>query len=664
MRTFQIVIILLFSVNGLLAQSTDKLEKQELEKFDNAFDEFKESQSEGYNAFVDQIDKNFADFLRKNWVEFEVHSGHNIEEKPKPETFPEANDEPIESEQLELSTPDDIVLEEALIMPINYKESTYEDAPKFSQFDFYGDYITLKYVPGFNDEINPAVNPETIAQFWEGISDVDYRLSINDLLFYKDKYALNDYGYYLLLKKFSESITVDKNHSVLMTWYLMAKSKYKAKIGYNSESIFLLLPSKTQVYGTSFFKFDGLTYYVIDFSGGKLLTYKDNYELAYRTINFAISETLKLKAAVEKRHIEFTFQNQAYDFDFEYNVNAIDFYKEFPQIELKDYFNSSITQSASNSIIQNLKPIVDEMDEMEAANFLLSLVQNGFAYKIDDIQFGKEKAFFAEEILHYPFSDCEDRSVFFAYLVSTLLGNEVVGLDYPKHVAAAVKFNEDYPGDFYMFNNDKYIVCDPTYINAPVGVSMKDFSATKAELIIREKNIIVSDDIVGRMMQTFGLQGNLEMPKVITVNKGKIIASNYNGNISVKDKEINGTQKSFFTAKFNEDNQLLWIKNAGGEASLIDVLNTNNQTYLLYNSQLNGIKSNILVKMDEKGNLLWKNTILPMKPKYDNANIQVTLFDFSGKKIAGKTYAESEFYESKKLSLRRDKLLVVLPISK
>lgn len=660
MRVLQIVIILLLSVSGLLAQSTDKLEKQELEKFDNAFDEFKESHSEGYNAFVDQIDKNFADFLRKNWVEFEVHSGHNIEDKPKPGTFPEAIDEPIGSEQLELSTPDDIELEEALIMPVNYKESTYEDAPKFSQFDFYGDYITLKYVPGFNDEINATVNPESIAQFWEGISDVDYRLSINDLLFYKDKYALNDYGYYLLLKKFSESITVEKNHAVLMTWYLLTKSKYKAKIGYNSESIFLLLPSRSQVYGTSFFKFDELTYYVMDFSGGKLLTYKDNYELAYRTINFAISETLKLKAAIKQRHVEFTFQNEAYNFDFEYNVNAIDFYKEFPQIELRNYFNSSITQSASNSIIQNLQPIVDEMDEMEAANFLLSLVQNGFAYKIDDIQFGKEKAFFAEEILHYPFSDCEDRSVFFAYLVSTLLGNEVVGLDYPKHVAAAVKFKEDYPGDFYMFNNDKYIVCDPTYINAPVGVSMKDFSATKAELITKGSSI--STNLVDRLKATFGIQGDIELPKVIEVDAGKVIASNYSGDVLVNSKEITSSEKSFFTAKFDDKNQLLWMKNAGGKSTLIDVLNTNNETYLLYNSELNGQSNNILVKMNGAGNLLWKNTISPMKPKFDNANIQISLFDYAGKRLAGKTYSESKFYKGNTLSIKNDKLLVIIPI--
>ena len=78
---------------------------------------------------------------------------------------------------------------------------------------------------------------------------------------------------------------------------------------------------------------------------------------------------------------------------------------------------------------------------MDAVNVLLRFVQTGFSYLTDSEQFGREKFMFPEETLSYPYSDCEDRSFLFAYLVSSLLGLDVIGLDYPGHVATAVKFS-------------------------------------------------------------------------------------------------------------------------------------------------------------------------------------------------------------------------------
>lgn len=664
--TLILIFVYLFSYQ-IQAQSEKKFKKQKLEKFDEKFKQFKKTQNKNYNDFVDQIDKYFADFLRKNWLEFQIHSGKKIEENPKPETFPEAKNIPDTiSNQLELALSDEIALEQALIMPVNYKESTYQEAPATAVLDFYGDDISVKYVPAFNQKINPAVNPESIAQFWEKISDLDYRLLLNDLFFYKNKYALNDFGYYLLVKKFAKSITENKNHAVLITWYLMTKSKYKVKIGYNEKSIFLLLPSKMQVYGISYFDFDGLTYYVMDFAGKKLLTYKNNYELAYRTINFAITKTLKFKEDLQQKQVEFSFENEIYSFDFEYNLNAINFYKEFPQIELKAYFNSLITQSATESIIKNLKEIIRNMEEIKAVNFLLSLVQNGFAYKIDDIQFGREKTFFPEELLYYPFSDCEDRAIFFTYLVTNLLGLEVVGLDYPGHVATAVKFNHDYSGDFYIVNGEKYIVCDPTYINAPVGVSMKDLSNAKANLITKKSSGFLSRNLPNILIEQFKkiyeITGNIILPKIIEIQSGKIVSGNYTGSIRIQDTTLTASENTFFTAGFDNNNQLQWTKKYNGNNTFIDIIAENQSAYLLFNNQEDNKKRNILARMDQQGNITWKNIIHDISPVYSNANTQVTLYDKQGNQLIGKTYAEADYFEGKKLNIRNEKILVILPL--
>ncbi|MFQ6042627.1 MAG: hypothetical protein ACE5PV_17360, partial [Candidatus Poribacteria bacterium] len=98
-------------------------------------------------------------------------------------------------------------------------------------------------------------------------------------------------------------------------------------------------------------------------------------------------------------------------------------------------------------------------------------------------QFGGEKVLFPEESLFYDYSDCEDRSVLFAYLVRKLVGLEVIGLDFPGHIATGVKFNTDVTGDYVMYQNRRYIICDPTYINADAGVCMPKFRNTTLSVI-------------------------------------------------------------------------------------------------------------------------------------------------------------------------------------
>ena len=114
---------------------------------------------------------------------------------------------------------------------------------------------------------------------------------------------------------------------------------------------------------------------------------------------------------------------------------------------------------------------------------LLRFVQTAFVYRKDETQFGREKPFFAEETLFYPYSDCEDRSVLFAYLVRDLIGLEVIGLDYPGHISTAVKFSTEIKGDYIESKGKKYIICDPTYINASMGQCIPKYKNVRPDII-------------------------------------------------------------------------------------------------------------------------------------------------------------------------------------
>ena len=46
---------------------------------------------------------------------------------------------------------------------------------------------------------------------------------------------------------------------------------------------------------------------------------------------------------------------------------------------------------------------------------------------------------------------------------------------YPGHLAAAVGFNQEVKGDYLLYKNKRYTVCDPTYIGADIGMCMPDY---------------------------------------------------------------------------------------------------------------------------------------------------------------------------------------------
>ena len=106
----------------------------------------------------------------------------------------------------------------------------------------------------------------------------------------------------------------------------------------------------------------------------------------------------------------------------------------------------------------------------------MKYLQYGFDYATDEEQFGFEKPFFCEENYFYPKNDCEDRAVLFSFLVRYLLGMEVVLIDYPGHLATAVCFKENVSGASLVHKGKRYVICDPTYVGAPIGVEMPDFA--------------------------------------------------------------------------------------------------------------------------------------------------------------------------------------------
>ena len=121
---------------------------------------------------------------------------------------------------------------------------------------------------------------------------------------------------------------------------------------------------------------------------------------------------------------------------------------------------------------------------MSAVERLLNWVQTSFVYEYDDKIWGRNRAFFPDETLYYPYCDCEDRSILFTRIVRDLLGLKCILVYYPGHLASAVCFTEHVSGGYIQVNGNRYVVCDPTYIGASVGHTMPDMDNSSAKVIV------------------------------------------------------------------------------------------------------------------------------------------------------------------------------------
>jgi hypothetical protein len=50
-------------------------------------------------------------------------------------------------------------------------------------------------------------------------------------------------------------------------------------------------------------------------------------------------------------------------------------------------------------------------------------------------------------------------------------------------LATAVAFAQDVNGDYLVYKGRRYTVCDPTYMNAPVGITMPGMNNKEAQVI-------------------------------------------------------------------------------------------------------------------------------------------------------------------------------------
>lgn len=481
------IISICFCYIGVVAQADD---------FRKKFEEFKDKTKTEYNNFRDKANKEYAEFMQNAWKQVKMMPAvPRPEEKQVPPIvlenelpLPENNPLPIEETIVPSPQPDPQPMPLAPIY-----EHPVERERRVS-FYVFGTEMSVR----FADELSFTLTDckeKNIANAWKRLSSEKYNNTIWDCLELRIARQLNDWAYFQMLCQMSAACMPDENAATLLTAYIYCQSGYKMRLAKCDGKLEVLCSSKHTIYNHSSLYIDGEYFYYFGQRDANSFDVVNVCEAVFpqeKPMSLMISNPMDL--AIELSELRTLKSNRYSTMHITVNINKnlTSFFDSYPSSCVDNnfmtrwamYANFPLDSVTRNSLYPQLQAAIDGCDELGKVDRLLNWVQTAFEYEYDEKVWGYDRAFFAEETLYYPFCDCEDRSILFSRLVRDLLGLKVILVYYPGHLATAVLFTDDVAGDYILLNNEHYVVCDPTYINAGVGRTMPGMDNNKAKVIL------------------------------------------------------------------------------------------------------------------------------------------------------------------------------------
>ncbi len=638
-------------------QSFEDFQKQ----IESEYDSFEKKTQEEFDQFVQQIDAEFADFLAKSFREFESVAGKPKTSGPKPKDTPKFDGSAkVVNQTVEAAPPKQIA--PPIRLPNIQKTEPSDFKGEKTSFGFFGAPINLEYDPRLKVQSLQTISPDVISEYWSRLSETYYNHLIKQLEDYRTNLNLNDWGYYQLIQQTAASIQGDDAKlKPLLSWFLLTRARFKTKIAFADDQCYLLLPARQLLYGTNYVQLDNIRYYVPKEAPANFKTYEGDFPEAGIIPDLTIRDALNFPDDIAKRSFSFDLNGKHYNLEIPYNKNVMAFYNNMPLTDPDVYFNSAVSRATKEGFQQAFLPILQKLPKEEAAAFLLKFVQHAFEYQTDQDQFGYERYLFADELLYYAAADCEDRAVLYAWLSRELLGLQVIGLAFEGHMATAICL-PDAQGTKFMYKGCDYVVADPTFIDAPIGLMMPLVQGQKPELIEITVAVSPQEKNLRAMLQKGGFYRADRLNDLIIDNDGNAYACGYfieKASIGSKTVTAGSTFKNSYVASFDRDNQLRWIQTfQGTDDNLAYSLSMRADGDLsvagTFKKELNLGKGSLeaspgadifVLRVNKGGQLKWATQAGLFKLNQQANFMFSAAFDATGSKWNARLYSETEDFE-------------------
>lgn len=474
-----------------------------IEQMNKEFDSFTGQINDDFDSFREQCNKDYIEFMRRPWCLFEqeeaMENPHDDFIKPviapnkRPKNNLMAKKRQIKKEIKHNDQSGKSKAQPNPIGPIQEIEEADQEMEFCKMpFEFYGTELIVRLDETRRINIG-EINYNRVADALQHFTTKAYNNLLIDCLRIRKERKLCDWAYFLMLKSLSDQFCGEgTNEATLLLGFLYSQSGYKMRFATDNKRIYMLVASDHIIYGRGPYSINNELFYPTEDISGSIYICEASLPNE-KTLSLYIHEQPVLEEDYDDGHEISSNKYPEIKIKFRVNKNLMKFYDNYPSSCIDGNFMTRWMMYANTpmdpSIKKQLYPVLQDklkgLSEEESVKRILNFVQTGFKYGYDDSIWGGDRAFFAEETLHYPYCDCEDRSILFTRLVRDLLELDCALIYYPKHLAAAVKFTNGPVGTYYKTKDgEEYTICDPTYINASIGEEIPDMQYEDANLII------------------------------------------------------------------------------------------------------------------------------------------------------------------------------------
>ena len=482
-----------------VTRQREEAQADDEDPFAAAFHTFQKEATRDFETFRAECNRKYLEFVRRNWESFH---GRPAEEMPEERTVPPFI---LDEDHTILLTPrpqptPQIKPIPALIadIPQPHPVSPIPEGEMGASSRMPFCYNGFEFGVRLNEAMRISlgtVTPDRIADALTFFSTEEYDAALSDVLRLRRQYAMCDWAYLQMLRTMSEQFCGEEcDEAVLLTGYLAYQSGYKVRFAHDGNRLYVLFGTQYCIYGRKYYPINGSRYFTLeDDMPLNLRVCPAAYE-GEQDFSLAIAQPVQTSSASTKAGSVHTIVSKKYG---EFSLCVRDdealrsFYATYPAACLDNDFTTHwviYAQTPMNAQVREeaypqLRQQLQGLTALDAVGRLLDLVQTGLNYEVDEVVWGRERAFFAEETLMYSLCDCEDRSILLTRLVRDLLGLPCCLIYYPGHLASAVHLPDGPVGAYYIVDGVDYTVCDGTFIHAGVGEQMSSVEADKAVII-------------------------------------------------------------------------------------------------------------------------------------------------------------------------------------
>lgn len=470
-------LVLLSSAGAAHSETPDEFrarQRREMEEFRNA-------QKTQVETFRDSINREYARFIEQQWEQMQTLR-NNRSLTPLPLAFaPRPSDS--------IPAPKPAVIPEPQFPPAITEPRQIPNEPTGREASFYGKTLTL-HEKSLQLTHLRSTSGRDVADYWRALS-CNMNGIIDELRRIENELGLDDWGVYRLAYELApyyiNSITPDEQ--VVFSVFVLSQHGFKCKMAESNSKLYPLLATANELFNMPYIEFqhESMLYYVYTTDRlGRVNVCTAEFPSASQKLDLTPPRNLPpiggKRSSMQRTWSDYT--GAEYNCNINYDPEIVRYLDSYPCIDFKKYVEGPIDDIGMNYLFEQLNAQMENMDTAAKLNHLLHFVQFAFRYKTDDDNYGYEKWNFPDATLAADFCDCDDRAILWCRLVKELVGVETALVHYPGvHLAAAASIEATSGYATVTSANREYVLCDPTYMGANIGMEMPSLAGRPRTVI-------------------------------------------------------------------------------------------------------------------------------------------------------------------------------------